>query len=106
VTHLRSALFGALIALAGTFLHNSYQPVGLIVSLVALVWSLYLVGQMYKGRSHLFAFSLAWIAVIIRGSMIGNGNELLIEGNSYGNLFAFGGSLTIAVMIIIARYDR
>ena len=31
-----SIVFGALVGVSGTFLHNGYRPIGLLVSLVAL----------------------------------------------------------------------
>lgn len=103
---LYSALFGAFIAIAGAFLHNGYQPLGLIASLVALVWSMHLIRNTFNRRVCSIAFAVGWIVVVLRASTLGNGNELLIQGNTYGNLFAFGGSLVIAVTLIMSRYDR
>ena len=101
-----SAFFGGLVGIAGTFLHNSYQPIGLFLSLIAVIWSLILVRQMFNRRSNSIAFSLGWIAVVLRGSMMGNGDELLIQGNAFGNVFVVGGSLAIVVLLIMTRYDR
>jgi len=44
---LLALLFGAAVGVAGTFLHNGYRPIGLIVALVAVGLGSYLVREMY-----------------------------------------------------------
>ena len=88
---LVSLIFGALVGVSGTFLHNSYRPFGLIVSLVALVISLRLMRNMYSSKFLLSLFALGWLFIVVRGSTLGNGGEVLIEANLYGNVLVFGG---------------
>lgn len=88
---LVSLLFGALVGISGTFLHNSYRPIGLIVSLLALVLGLRLMRNMYRSKFLLSLFACGWIFIVVRASTLGNGGEVLIEANLYGNLLVFGG---------------
>lgn len=103
MTVIKSILFALFVGVAGTFLHDSYRPFGLIVGLLALVLAVYLVRNMYQSRACSLAFSLAWVAVILRASTVGNGGELLIRGNTYGNIFAFGGALYLLISFIVIR---
>jgi hypothetical protein len=91
VKALVSLLFGALVGISGTFLHNSYRPFGLIVSLLALVLGLRLMRNMYRSKFLLSLFVCGWIFIVVRASTLGNGGEVLIEANLYGNLLVFGG---------------
>lgn len=97
-----SAIFGALIGVSGTFLHNSYRPAGLVISLLALVIALQQLTKMYSSKSLQFIFVLGWIFVVVRASTLGNGGEVLIEANLYGNLFVFGG-IAIAFLGLLRR---
>ncbi|NDE71518.1 MAG: hypothetical protein EB054_02230 [Actinobacteria bacterium] len=99
-----SSLFGGLVAIAGIFLHNSYQPFGVIASLIALVLGFSLVKNMYHQRLCTYLYSIFWIGLVLRAATLGNGGELLVQGNNYGNLFAFGGSLLLAILILTSRF--
>jgi hypothetical protein len=95
-----SLVFGILVGISGTFLHNSYHPLGVIVSLFAVWLGSRLVRNMYQSRSTNLLFALGWFLVIVRGSTLGNGGEILIEANLYGNLLVFGGAglLTLSML--------
>ena len=95
-----SLIFGILVGISGTFLHNSYHPLGVVVSLFAVWLGSRLVRNMYQSRSTNLLFALGWFLVIVRGSTLGNGGEILIEANLYGNLFVFGGAglLTLSML--------
>jgi len=41
--------------------------------------------------------------VVIRGSTVGNGGELLVEANLYGNSFVLGGAALIVMLTLRAR---
>lgn len=93
-------LFGGLVGVSGTFLHNAYRPFGLIVSLLALVLALRMITNTYRAKMLQFVFVLGWLFVIVRASSLGNGGEVLIEANLYGNLFVFGGmALSFATLV-------
>jgi len=95
-----SLVFGILVGISGTFLHNSYHPLGVVVSLFAVWLGSRLVRNMYQSRSTNLLFALGWFLVIVRGSTLGNGGEILIEANLYGNLLVFGGAglLTLSML--------
>jgi hypothetical protein len=95
-----SLIFGILVGISGTFLHNSYHPLGVVVSLFAVWLGSRLVRNMYQSRSTNLLFALGWFLVIVRGSTLGNGGEILIEANLYGNLLVFGGAglLTLSML--------
>jgi hypothetical protein len=92
-----SVIFGALVGVSGTFLHNGYRPIGLLVSLLALILGARLVRNMYLSKVASACYALGWILVIVRASTLGNGGEILIEANGFGNTFAFGGLALLAV---------
>ncbi len=87
-----SILFGGGVGVSGVFLHNSYRPLGLIVSLIALLLGAYLVREMYCSRLNSWLYLAGWVFVIIRASSIGNGGEILIEANLFGNLLVLLGA--------------
>ena len=93
---LLNLLFGALVGVSGTFLHNAYKPLGLLVSLIALFLGLRLVRNMYLSKLSLALFAIGWLLVIVRASTLGNGGEVLIEANAYGNILVFGGAALIS----------
>lgn len=97
---LISFIFGVLVGVSGTFLHNSYQPFGLLISLLALRIGLRLIRNMYLTRLTNFVFALGWLLIVIRASSIGNGGEVLIQANFYGNIFVFGGVGLIALFLL------
>ncbi|MFM1937460.1 MAG: hypothetical protein RLZZ320_318 [Actinomycetota bacterium] len=97
---LLNLLFGALVGVSGTFLHNSYRPAGLLISIFALLLGLKMVTNMNRSKGSQIAFILGWLAVIVRASTLGNGGEVLIEANLYGNTLVFGGILICFITLI------
>jgi hypothetical protein len=55
---------------------------------------------MYLTRLTNFVFALGWLLIVIRASSIGNGGEVLIQANFYGNIFVFGGVGLIALFLL------
>ena len=97
--YLLSLVFGALVGISGTFLHNSYRPLGVIVSLAALAMGSRLIRNMYLSKLASALFGIGWIFVIVRASSLGNGGEILIEANLFGNVFVFGGLGLLAISV-------
>lgn len=94
---LLAALFGVAVGISGVFLHNAYKPAGLFASFLALLLGGYLVREMYRSRLRSWAYVAGWVFIVFRGSTIGNGGELLIEANAYGNIFVFVGFILILI---------
>ena len=49
---------------------------------------------------HQLVFGLGWLFIVVRGSTLGNGGEVLIEANLYGNLFVFGGVVLTGISLL------
>lgn len=98
-----AAIFGLLVGISGTFLHNSYQPLGVLVSLLAVWLGARLVRNMYQSQLSSFLFAVGWVLVVIRGSTLGNGGEILIEANLYGNTLVFGGAALLMFSLLRSR---
>ena len=95
--------FGAGIGISGVFLHNSYKPAGITISLIAIWYGAYLVRQMHQSRWSNLSFSLGWLVMIIQASALGNGGELLVESNGYGNAFVLIGMALLAISLFRAQ---
>ena len=98
-----AAIFGLLVGISGTFLHNSYQPLGVMVSLLAVWLGARLVRNMYQSQLTNFLFAVGWFLVVVRCSTLGNGGEILIEANIYGNIFVFGGAALLMFSLLRSR---
>ena len=98
-----SILFGAGVGVSGVFLHNGYRPFGLIVSLIALLLGAYLVREMYRSRLNSWLYLAGWVLVIIRASSIGNGGEILIEADLFGNLLVLLGAALLIGFTLRSR---
>jgi hypothetical protein len=98
--NLLSLFFGIAIGISGVFLHNAYQPVGLIVSGIALILATYLLREMYRSRTSFLLFAAGWLFIVIRGATTGNGDELLVEGNFYGTWLLLGGIAWLLVAFV------
>jgi hypothetical protein len=97
--YLLSLVFGALVGISGTFLHNGYRPLGVIVSLAALAMGSRLIRNMYLSKLASALFGFGWIFIIVRASSLGNGGEILIEANLFGNVFVFVGLGLLAISV-------
>ncbi len=104
--HFFSAIFGAIVGIAGVFLHNAYRPIGFLVSAIALTLGSYLVKQMFQSKISFLFFAAGWLFVVIRGATVGNGDELLVEGNSYGTSLLLGGFIWLHWSLIRFNKDK
>ena len=100
---LQSIIFGAFSGFCATMLHNIYNPYGFLASLLLTFLSIKAVGQtFFYVRYQLFA-AISWLAVVVRAGSLGAGNELLIYGNTYGNLFLIGGFIVLILGLILKK---
>jgi hypothetical protein len=100
---IQTAFFGALIGFCGTMLHNFSQPFGLIVSLILTYLAFKAVGQKFIYLRYQVIAAASWLALIIRASTPWSGDEILITGNTFGNLFLLGGFATIIISMFKSR---
>jgi uncharacterized membrane protein YeaQ/YmgE (transglycosylase-associated protein family) len=100
---IQTAFFGALIGFCGTMLHNFNQPIGLILSLILTYVGFKAVGQKFIYLRYQVIAAASWLALIIRAGTQWSGDEILITGNTFGNLFLLGGFITIVISMFKSR---
>ena len=100
---IQSAFFGALLGFCGTMLHNFSQPIGFIISLILTYLGFKVVGQKFIYLRYQVIAVVSWLALVIRASTPWSGDEILITGNTLGNLFLLGGFTTIIISMFKSR---
>ena len=100
---LKSVFFGSLIGFCGVLLHNFTPPFGYITSLILTFLGIKVVGQKFFYLRYQIYAAATWLAVVIRAGTPGNGDEILVYGNTYGNLFLLGGFIAIVIALITTR---
>jgi uncharacterized membrane protein YeaQ/YmgE (transglycosylase-associated protein family) len=100
---IKSIVFGALIGFTATMLHNFYSPYGYVASLVLTFLGMKVIGQTLFKIGYQLIAALAWLAVVVKAGTPGTGDELLIYGNTYGNLFLTGGLVALLLGLIVKK---
>jgi len=103
VNLIQSAFFGALLGFCGTMLHNFSQPIGFVISLILTYLGFKVVGQKFIYLRYQVIAAASWLALVIRASTPWSGDEILITGNTLGNLFLLGGFTTIIISMFKSR---
>jgi uncharacterized membrane protein YeaQ/YmgE (transglycosylase-associated protein family) len=103
---LKSLFFGSLIGFCGVLLHNFTPPIGFITSLILTFLGIKVVGQRFFYLRYQIYAAAAWLAVVVRAGTPGNGDEILVYGNTYGNLFLIGGFSALVAALITTRSKR
>ena len=102
---IKSIIFGALIGFCATMLHNLYTPYGFIASLILTFLGIRVIGQTLFKISYQLITALAWLLVVLKAGTPGTGDELLIYGNTYGNLFLIGGLIALFLGLFVKKSD-
>jgi len=58
---------------------------------------------MYRSRLNSWLYLAGWVLVIIRASSIGNGGEILIEADLFGNLLVLLGAALLIGFTLRSR---
>jgi hypothetical protein len=82
---LFSLLFGALVAVSATLIHQTLPPLGAITGIFATYLGIWYLGRRYGKRRYKLYALVAWLVVIARAGSFGAGNELLIQGDNSGS---------------------
>ena len=93
---------GVICGLLGVLIHNltwSWFPYGLVIALLGGAAATKMLGARFGRRGVRFWFLFGWIAIVLRGSIFGNGDELLVMANGTGNAFLALGFLLMAASI-------
>jgi hypothetical protein len=102
----KSLFFGSLIGFCGVLLHNFMPPFGFLTSLILTFLGIKVVGQRFFYLRYQIYASAAWLAVVARAGTPGNGDEILVYGNTYGNLFLLGGFIALVLALVTDRSKR
>jgi len=100
---LKAVIFGALIGYCGVLLHNFMPPFGFLTTLILTFLGIKVVRQRFFYLRYQIYAAAAWLAVVVRAGTPGNGDEILVYGNTYGNLFLLGGFISIVLALFSAR---
>jgi uncharacterized membrane protein YeaQ/YmgE (transglycosylase-associated protein family) len=100
---IKSIIFGAFIGFCATMLHNLYSPYGFIASLLLTFLGIRVIGQTLFKISYQLTAALAWLLVVLKAGTPGTGDELLIYGNTYGNLFLIGGLIALFLGLFVKK---
>jgi uncharacterized membrane protein YeaQ/YmgE (transglycosylase-associated protein family) len=100
---LKAVIFGALIGYCGVLLHNFMPPFGFLTTLILTFLGIKVVRQRFFYLRYQIYAAAAWLAVVVRAGTPGNGDEILVYGNTYGNLFLLGGFISIVLALFTAR---
>jgi len=92
---LKSVFLGLLVGFSATLLHNIFPPFGLIGAIILTYLGVKVSEQIFIFKRYQIYTSLAWLLVVVRAGSIGFADELLIYGNTTGNVFMVGGFLAI-----------
>ena len=92
-------LFALLVGVAtggvAILLHQSLPPFGVAISLLFTFLSIWLVGRLLVARSYKWVAAMGWIAVLLRASTFGEGQELLVQGDGVGSTLLLAGTLVV-----------
>jgi hypothetical protein len=99
----KALCFGALIGFCTVLLHNFAPPFGFLTSLILTFLGIKVVGQRFFYIRYQIYAAAAWLAVVVRAATPGNGDEILVYGNTYGNLFLLGGFVATITALITTR---
>ena len=97
---LFSLLFGALIAISATLIHQTLPPLGVLVGILATYLGIWFIGRRYGKRRYKFYALVAWLIVIARAGSFGAGNELLIQGDNPGSALLMIGFLAGLIAVL------
>jgi hypothetical protein len=95
VRYLLALLSGAFTGVIAILIHQSVPPFGVIASLLFSYLAIWLIGRTFAARSFKWVAVLGWIAVLLRGSTFGEGQELLVQGDGVGSTLLLLGTLIV-----------
>jgi hypothetical protein len=100
---LKSIFFGALVGFGSVMLHNFASPFGLVASFILTYLGIRIIKDKFFYMRYQILASAAWLGVVIAAGTPGAGDEILIIGNTNGNLFLVGGFLSIIFALVKSR---
>ena len=101
--YLYSIIFGSFVGFTAVILHNAWQPVGFVLSIILTYLGIKLLGIKYYFRRFKVIAASSWLFIVLRAGNPGLGDELLIYGNTYGNLFLMIGFVAAVIAVVTPR---
>ena len=95
-------IYGAVAGVVAVLLHQSLPPLGVIASLLITYLSIWSIGRRYGKRRYKWVAAMGWFAIIIRASIFGTGQELLVQGDGVGSTLLLLGTL-VALAAVAER---
>ena len=100
---IRSLLLGTLIGFCAIMLHNVYPPFGFIGSILLTFTGMKILSKTFFYLRYQVLASAAWLGVVLFAGNPGSGDEILIYGNTYGNIFLITGFITLVISLVTPR---
>ena len=100
---IRSLLLGTLIGFCAIMLHNVYPPFGFIGSILLTFIGMKILSKTFFYLRYQVLASAAWLAVVLIAGNPGSGDEILIYGNTYGNIFLIAGFITLVISLVTPK---
>jgi len=100
---IRSLLLGTLIGFCAIMLHNLYPPFGFIGSILLTFIGMNILSKTFFYLRYQILASAAWLAVVLIAGNPASGDEILIYGNTYGNIFLIAGFIALVISLVTPR---
>lgn len=97
--YLLALVGGAATGVIAILLHQSVPPVGVIISLTFSYLAIRYCGRQLSGRIYKWIAATGWIAVVLRGSTFGEGQELMVQGDGVGSTLLLLGTLIVLAAV-------
>jgi hypothetical protein len=94
---LGALMVGVATGVAAIFLHLFSPPLGIVFSIGGTFFAIWSLGRIYGKRIYKVIGALGWTFIFWRGSSLGVGNEIFIQGDKLGNSF-----LLFSFVVLIA----
>jgi len=96
-----AAIAGALLGVSATLLHIFLFPLGLIIGLTGTIVGIWSLSRSWQLRKYKIIAAVFWLYIVVQGSMLGVGGELLIQGDLAGSLLILLGSLSLVIAVLL-----
>ena len=96
-----AAITGALMGASATLLHIFLFPLGLLLGLTGTMVGIWALGRMWQLRKYKVIAAISWLYIVVQGSTLGVGGELLIQGDLAGSLLILLGTLSLVIAAIL-----
>ena len=85
---------------AAVFLHHFAPPYGIAIAIAGTFTAIWSLGRLFGKRFFKLIAGISWLAIFVRASSLGIGNEIFVQGDRLGNIFLL--TSVIALLVAIA----